>query len=276
MDAMVDSQMFSPDIDTQMIEVGGQQLQVAIKRGPKDRPPLLIFNGIGANWGLTAPFLTALKQTEAIIFDIPGVGGSPRPSLPYRPSTIAHLAMGLVEKLGYEQVDVAGVSWGGGMAQQFAHQYDKACRKLVLAATSPGTIMVPGRLSVLLKLATPRRYFDKDFMHEIASNIYGGDFRKDPQLIVKHAQGMSGANGLGYIYQLLAMTGWTSLPWLWLLKQPTLVLAGTDDPIVPAINGRILAHLIPNARLETIDDGHLFLVTRPDETAAIIEAFLAE
>ena len=273
---MVDSQMFSPDIDTQMIEVGGQQLQVAIKRGPKDRPPLLIFNGIGANWGLTAPFLTALKQTEAIIFDIPGVGGSPRPSLPYRPSTIAHLAMGLVEKLGYEQVDVAGVSWGGGMAQQFAHQYDKACRKLVLAATSPGTIMVPGRLSVLLKLATPRRYFDKDFMHEIASNIYGGDFRKDPQLIVKHAQGMSGANGLGYIYQLLAMTGWTSLPWLWLLKQPTLVLAGTDDPIVPAINGRILAHLIPNARLETIDDGHLFLVTRPDETAAIIEAFLAE
>jgi len=276
MASIVDRNAILTDIDVQMIEVGGQQLQVAIKRGPKGRPPLLMFNGIGANWELAKPFLTALKQTEAIIFDIPGVGGSPLPSLPYRPSTLARLAMGLVEKLGHEQVDVAGVSWGGALAQQFAHQYDKACRKLVLAATSPGTIMVPGRPSVLWKLATPRRYFDKGFMREIASNIYGGDFRKDPQLIVKYAQAMSGANGLGCFYQLLAMTGWTSLPWLWSLKQPTLVLAGTDDPIVPLVNGRILARLIPNARLETIDDGHLFMVTRPDETAATIEAFLAE
>jgi len=276
MASIVDRNAILTDIDVQMIEVGGQQLQVAIKRGPKGRPPLLMFNGIGANWELAKPFLTALKQTEAIIFDIPGVGGSPLPSLPYRPSTLARLAMGLVEKLRHEQVDVAGVSWGGALAQQFAHQYDKACRKLVLAATSPGTIMVPGRPSVLWKLATPRRYFDKGFMREIASNVYGGDFRKDPQLIVKYAQAMSGANGLGYFYQLLAMTGWTSLPWLRSLKQPTLVLAGTDDPIVPLVNGRILARLIPNARLETIDDGHLFMVTRPDETAATIEAFLAE
>jgi poly(3-hydroxyalkanoate) depolymerase len=276
MDNIVDRNAILTDIDVQMIEVGGQQLQVAIKRGPKGRPPLLVFNGIGANWELAKPFLTALKQTEAIIFDVPGVGGSRLPSLPYRPSTLARLAMSLVEKLGHEQVDVAGVSWGGVLAQQFAHQYDKACRKLVLAATSPGTIMVPGRPSVLWKLATPRRYFDRGFMRNIASSIYGGDFRRDPQLIVKYAQAMSGANGLGYFYQLLAMTGWTSLPWLWLLKQPTLVMAGTDDPIVPLVNGRVLARLIPNARLETIDDGHLFMVTRPDETAAIIEAFLVE
>jgi poly(3-hydroxyalkanoate) depolymerase len=276
MDSIVDRSAASADIDVQMIEVDGQLLQVAIRRGPKGRPPLLMFNGIGANWELAKPFLTALEQTEAIIFDIPGVGGSPLPSFPYRPSTIARLAMCLVEKLGHEQVDVGGVSWGGGMAQQFAHQYAQVCRKLVLAATSPGAIMVPGRPSVLWNLATPRRYFDKEFMRTIASGIYGGDFRQDPQLIAKHAQAMSGANGLGYFYQLLAMIGWTSLPWLWSLKQPTLVLAGTDDPIVPLVNGRILAHLIPKARLETIDDGHLFMVTRPDETAAIIEAFLAE
>jgi poly(3-hydroxyalkanoate) depolymerase len=276
MDSIVDRNAILSDIEVQMIEVGGQQLQVAIKRGPRGRPPLLVFNGIGANWELAKPFLTALKQTEAIIFDVPGVGGSPLPSLPYRPSTLARLAMLLVEKLGHEQVDVAGVSWGGVLAQQFAHQYDKACRKLVLAATSPGTIMVPGRPSVLWKLATPRRYFDKGFMRNIASSIYGGDFKKDPQLIVEYAQAMSGASGLGYFYQLLAMTGWTSLPWLWSLKQPTLVIAGTDDPIVPLVNGRVLAHFIPNARLETIDDGHLFMVTRPDETAAITEAFLAE
>ena len=264
------------DFETQMIEVNGQPLLVAIKPGSKDRPPLLLFNGIGANWELAKPFMSALKHTEAIIFDIPGVGGSPLPRLPYRPSTIARLTMALVEKLGHRQIDVAGVSWGGGLAQQFAHRYDRACRKLVLAATSPGAIMVPGQPSVLWKLATPRRYFDREFMRKIAPVIYGGSFRQNSQLIAKHAAAMSGANGLGYLYQLLAMAGWTSLPWLWRLRQPTLVLAGRDDPIVPLANGRILAHLIPNARLEIIDEGHLFMVTRPDETAARIEAFLAE
>jgi pimeloyl-ACP methyl ester carboxylesterase len=72
------------------------------------------------------------------------------------------------------------------------------------------------------------------------------------------------------------MAGWTSLPWLWSLPHPTLVLMGSDDPLVPPINGRILAGLIPNAELRMIDDGHLFMVTRPAETAAIIESFLTD
>jgi pimeloyl-ACP methyl ester carboxylesterase len=87
---------------------------------------------------------------------------------------------------------------------------------------------------------------------------------------------MHGTRNLGYLYQLLAMAGWTSLPWLWSLPQPTLVLMGSDDPLVPPINGHILAGLIPNAELRMIDDGHLFMVTRPAETAALIEAFLAD
>jgi pimeloyl-ACP methyl ester carboxylesterase len=52
------------------------------------------------------------------------------------------------------------------------------------------------------------------------------------------------------------------------------VIAGTDDPIVPVANGRILATLIPDARLVTIDDGHLFLVTSADKSAEIISEFL--
>ncbi len=55
-----------------------------------------------------------------------------------------------------------------------------------------------------------------------------------------HAENMRGASDLGYLYQLLAMAGWTSLPWLRSLAQPTLVLMGRDDPLVPVINGQIL------------------------------------
>jgi poly(3-hydroxyalkanoate) depolymerase len=161
------------------------------------------------------------------------------------------------------------------MAQQFAHQYPEICRRLVLAATSPGAIMVPGRPGAILRMMTPRRYWDKAYMRNVAAEIYGGALRTDPSPLARHIDAMHGAHGVGYFYQLLAMVGWTSLPWLKTLRQPTLVLMGSDDPLVPVANGRILAGLIPNARLDIVDDGHLFVVTRPAETARRIEAFLA-
>jgi poly(3-hydroxyalkanoate) depolymerase len=263
-------------IEARRITIDGQLLEVAIRHGDGSGPPLLLFNGIGANWELAKPFLEALTRTTAVIFDVPGVGGSPRPLFPYRPSTLARLASGLVTELGYTEIDVAGVSWGGGIAQQFAHQYPKLCRRLVLAATAPGFTMVPASPSVLWKMATPRRYTDKDYVNRVAADIYGGAFRCDPSLIGRHASAMHGAGRMGYLYQLLAMAGWSSLPWLWSLPQPTFVLMGSDDPLVPPINGRILAGLIPNAELRLIDDGHLFLVSKPVETAALIEALLAD
>lgn len=201
-------------IDVRTIVVGRQPLRVATTRASSERPPLLLFNGIGANWKLAKPFIHALNKTAIIIFDVPGIGASPLSSLPYRPSTLARLAAHLVTQLGHRQVDVAGVSWGGGIAQQFAHQHGAICRKLILAATSPGAIMVPGRPSVLWKLATPRRYVDRDYMRLIAPEIYGGAFKHDQELALRHAQSMFGGSSLGYLYQLLAVTGWTSLPWL--------------------------------------------------------------
>ncbi len=254
--------------------VGGQTLRVGIRRGDKARPPLLLFNGIGASIELAEPFIDALEGPEAIIFDVPGVGSSPTPRLPYRPWTLARMSAQLLDQLGYEQVDVLGVSWGGALAQQFAFQRAKRCRRLVLAATSPGSLMVPGKLTVLLKMATPRRYKDPEYLSRIAGDIYGGTLRGSPELVRNHLRHVSWSSDYGYYLQLIAGLGWSSLPWLRFLAQPTLVIAGTDDPIVPVANGRILAKLIPDARLVTIDDGHLFLVTRPEDSAEIIAAFL--
>ncbi len=259
-----------------MFEVDGQKLRVGIREGTSDRPPLLMFNGIGANLELAEPFMNALDDTAAVIFDIPGVGGSPAPNLPYRPGTMARLAHDLMEQIGFDQCDVSGVSWGGGMAQQFAYQYPKMCRKLILAATAPGITMVPGAPNVLMKMASVKRYTDAGYMRSIAAEIYGGSFRTDPTLITRHASAMKGASQYGYMLQLFAMSGWTSLPWLWTLKQPTLIMAGTDDPLVPVINARMLATFIPRSRLQLIDDGHLFLVTDPVGSARSIEEFLRE
>jgi pimeloyl-ACP methyl ester carboxylesterase len=75
---------------------------------------------------------------------------------------------------------------------------------------------------------------------------------------------------------LLAALGWTSLPWLALLRQPTLVMAGRDDPLVPRANACILARLIPDARLVVVDDGHLFLITSAGASARSIAQFVAD
>ena len=80
---------------------------------------------------------------------------------------------------------------------------------------------------------------------------------------------------VGYYYQVAALRRWTSLPWLHRLSQRTLVLAGDDDPIIPLANGRLLANRIPAGRLHIVQGGgHLFLFTRPVETAEVVRDFL--
>jgi pimeloyl-ACP methyl ester carboxylesterase len=80
---------------------------------------------------------------------------------------------------------------------------------------------------------------------------------------------------LGYAFRLYAASGWSSLRWLHRLPQPTLVVAGQDDPSVPVGNGRLLAERIPNARLHVVKGGgHLFLLDEPENVAGAIRAFL--
>jgi poly(3-hydroxyalkanoate) depolymerase len=262
------------NLEIRTMKVGRQTLRVGIKPGPSDVPPLLLFNGIGASLELASTFMQSIRTVKVIIFDVPGIGGSPGYDLPYRLPTIARLSADLVRALGHDEVDVAGISWGGALAQQFARQFPRLCRKLVLMATAPGSIMVPAKLSVLLKLISPRRYVDRSYMAAIAAEIYGGAFLDDPALVASHANATTAINSLGYFYQLLAAAGWSSLPWLHSLRQPTLVLSGNDDPIVRPINGWILSILIPNSTFEVLDDGHLFVISQPDAVAKIVESFL--
>ncbi|MDB5398831.1 MAG: phaZ, partial [Rhodopila sp.] len=206
----------------------------------------------------------------------PGVGASPAPKLPYRLTWLSRLASRLLDKLDIGAVDVFGVSWGGALAQQFVHDHPERSRTLTLAATSAGFVMVPGDLRVLSKLATPRRYTDPDYMLTVGPDIYGGQLRLDRQPLEEHVAALRTGSSRGYLFQLLAGVGWTS--WLWLpqLKLPVLIMMGADDPIVPVVNGRILASRLPDARLEVIDCGHLFILTHPDQTARTIERFLCE
>ena len=262
----------------EMIEAGGRSLRVAHWRlGEKsDHPPILFFNGIGANIEAVAPLAEMLTERGFVMFDMPGTGESPDPVMPYNPFTMCWTASQVLDHLGIDLCDVMGVSWGGAMAQHFALQHPKRTRRLVLAATTPGMLMVPGNPAALSKMADPRRYIDPEFMNEHFATLYGGVDRdgaahqKD-----SHIGRLKPPSPRGYLYQLLAMLGWTSLPALPFLSKEVLIMMGDDDQIVPLINGRILASAIRNSQLKVLKGGgHLFLLTHADESVEALRDFL--
>jgi poly(3-hydroxyoctanoate) depolymerase len=261
--------------DVSIIDIDGQLLRVARDPGRDDAPPLLLINGLGANLELLEPLVQALRDVETIRVDLPGTGGSPALRIPYRPHGLATLLNNALDKLGYEEVDLLGVSLGGAIAQQFAWQHADRVRRLVLVSTGTGAIMVPGAPSALFSMLTPRRFVDPDYLARIAPDLYGGRMRSHPNLAAGFHRSLKPGGMLGYYWQLLGLVGWTSIHWLSQIRQPTLILSGADDPIVPPVNARIMARLLPNAQLYIFDDGHLGLITSVDKLAPMVRDFLA-
>ncbi|MCL4671932.1 MAG: alpha/beta fold hydrolase [Sphingomonadaceae bacterium] len=263
--------------EVSMETVGGRTLRVARWRldMESEHLPVLFFNGIGANIEAVAPLADALDDRGFIMFDMPGVGESPEPLIPYNAATMAWTTTLLLDRFGLDKVDVMGVSWGGAMAQHFALQHPKRTRRLVLAATSAGMVMVPGNPAALTKMANPRRYVDAAFMAKHFETLYGGALGSEASGKSEHIGRLKPPSPRGYFYQLLAMLGWTSAPVLPFMKKHTLILMGDDDQIVPLANGRILASLIPNSELEVMEGGgHLFLLSHREQSISAIRRFL--
>ena len=113
-------------------------------------------------------------------------------------------------------------------------------------------------------------------MVRIAGSIYGGKLRTNKLAAGKFADLTTRPSKRGYYYQMLAIAGWTSLPWLARIKQPTIVMHGEDDPIIPTANARIMTRLIPGAKLMVVDCGHLFMLTRANRVAAVVKRFFEQ
>ena len=265
----------SADVEIGHAEVRGVRIRYVRSRG--EGAPLLFCNGIGANLELTLPFIQAMSGIPIVAFDVPGCGGSA--SAKFWPSFpgYANFAVGLLDQLGLGgRFDVAGVSWGGGLAQTIARDYPQRVGRLILMATTAGAPMFPGRVSALLKMVTPQRYLSRTFMASNASTIYGGELRHRPDLAIEFSR-FTRAPGKGaYLQQLAAITQFSGWTFLHRVRCPALVLCGDDDPLIRPVNARILAALLPRGRLELIKGGgHLFMLFSAEETARRIRQFIA-
>lgn len=255
------------------VRIRGSLLRVGHRNGAG--PPLLICNGIGANFELLLPFVAALRGRRILLFDVPGTGGSEDACILPLIRNYAYYARRVLDHFGAACAHVAGISWGGLLAQRLAYDAPKQIRSLVLMATSPGILMLPGRLEALRLMATPQRYFSRDFMVRHAHTLYGGELLREPQKAVAHARMARAPSLRSYVQQLMAAQFFTSLPWLRRVRCPALVLAGDDDPLMRVANSRLLASCLPKAQFEIISGGgHLLAIMQSERTAQLVERFL--
>jgi len=258
------------------VRVDGQLVRVSV-RG--EGTPLLLIMGLGGNIEMWEPLERELnaRGVQTIAYDASGTGESPTRLVPQRMPGLARQAAHILDALGCPDAGVLGVSFGGAVAQELTLANPHRVRCLVLASTTCGVGGVPGNPLALSLLATPLRYYSPTFLRLIANMLYGpttgdnGDLLRE-QIDARRARP---PKLWGYIGQLAAAAGWTSLPWLHRLRTPTLLLTGSADPIVPPVNGRILTARIPGAELHVVPGaGHLLLMDRAEECAATIAEFL--
>ncbi|MHB8694511.1 MAG: alpha/beta fold hydrolase [Solirubrobacteraceae bacterium] len=258
----------------QMI-VDGTRLRVA-EAG--SGPPLLLLMGIGGNVEMWGPIADRIRDRRLIAFDAPGTGESSMGRI-RRMRGLSDLAAAVLDAFDVPEADVLGYSFGGALAQEFARRHPDRVRRVILGATTFGWGGLPARPSVYIHMIHPTRYHSPRYLDWVAPHIYGGKARvaaeKSGAGILAEARLARPPSTVGYMSQLAALYGWTSLPWLHKLEMPILVLAGDDDPIIPLVNARILACRSPNAKLRIVrGGGHLFLLDEDEGVIQAIDEFL--
>ena len=235
--------------------------------------PILLHSGIFSEMHHWAPLIEHLHGFRVITYDAPGIGSSQVPSSPMSMRGLADIGAGILDHLGLDAAHVLGVSFGGAVAQQMALSHPERVDKLILASTSFGGPALPGRLSALLHMMHPHGYHPERLARN-AGAMFGGRMRIEPELAADFKMSKPGSLRAA-AFRLSALAGWTSLHRLPSIRHQTLVLCGDDDPVTPHANHRLIARLIPSARLHTVEGGgHLVLLDSAHQVGPLITAFL--
>jgi pimeloyl-ACP methyl ester carboxylesterase len=243
-------------------------------------PRLLFCNGSGTTLDSSRPMLDMLSaRFELLAFDYRGMGRSAPVTEPYAMADVAADLVALLDEVGWERTALAGLSFGGMVAQELAVTCPDRIDRLALMATSPGGAFASYPLESLADLPplerglrsltlADRRWTAEWFATHPDDAALVGTLAADLPAEETEDQAR------GRVLQLQARAGHDVVHRLHRVTCPTFVGSGRYDDIAPVANGQAIADRIPGATLHVYDSGHLFLLQDPAAWPEI-EAFLA-
>lgn len=285
------------DISLEKVRVG--DIDIAYKMFGKG-DPIILFNG--ASDGLDAwdpALLTVISTNHSVIaFDQRGIGNSTVGSQPYTHQQLANDTAGLLDALNISKVDVAGLSLGSYLAQQFTIMHPDKVNSLTLVGSSCGGKDHTPKPAEFIKLQS-------DIVNKSLNNISlsSNELRElvaaslGPGWVKLHPESVDLPANITSLQQLKPglppeiadsqnKVGkyWEENPqWsgscdkLATLDKPTLVITGTDDiKYQPYVNSLKIAEKIPGAWLVQIKNaGHAVMDQYPEEVGMILNTFLS-
>ena len=240
-------------------------------------PPLLYCNGSGASLRSVRPLLTVLSgHFDLLAFDYRGMGDSDPVTEPYTMADLATDVADLLDTVGWRRTALAGLSFGGMVAQEFAVTFPERVSRLALLSTSPGGAFASYPLDTLADLPADERN---------ARSLLLSDRRWTPEWLAAHPDQAAmvaaytaaapaeetEAQITGRLLQLRARRDFDATDRLHRVTCPTFVGSGRFDDIAPLANGRAIAERIPGATLHVYQGGHMFMAQDPTAWPQIIE-----
>ncbi len=242
-------------------------------------PRLVFLTGSGTTVEASRPLVGLFAASfDTVAMDYRGLGRSGSPPGGYGMAACSDDALAVMDGLGWGSARIAGISFGGMVAQQLAAAAPGRVERLALLCTSAGgaggssyPLHELEHLAPADRRRTMRTLVDTRFDDEWLS-AHPGD-RRLVELLESRASG-SGADRRAAGLQLEARRHhdvWDRLP---SVACPVLVASGRYDGIAPPANGAAIANRIPGAELRVYEGGHAFIVQDPRAVPEIV-AFLA-
>lgn len=228
---------------------------------PQAHPPIVFCNGLGSNFEAALPFLSQFTDRDCISFDVPGTGQSPASIVPLTMKQHSQLVLLILVEMNIFQCDLVGYSWGGVLAQCLAMEEGSPVRNLILIATSAGG------LTSIYSLFFWADVYQKTLSDSGCKLIAAEDSSLAQLQIFFRLWGLSS--------QVFAVNTHSHLHQLSEIQQPTLVISGREDRVLPTFNQQLLKQGIRNCHWQTIEGGHLLLKTHPRELSDSIAIFCA-
>jgi 3-oxoadipate enol-lactonase len=255
------------------VEVGETELHY-VRAGVGE--PMLLIQGMSAThltWG--RPFLASLEESfDCIVFDNRGMGRSGEAEMPFTIADLAGDALGVLDALEIERAHVVGISMGGMIAQELVLAHPDRIRTLTLGATycggPEGKLMDPEDVQRLGAAFAAR---DPEGVRRVMWEInLSPSFREDDSRFAAFEEMATAlpAPAAVIVQQMRACGAHDTSDRLGQISNPTLVIHGTVDRLLPAVNGHEIASLLPS-RLELLEDtGHMFWWEQPERSASLI------